>query len=73
MRWLVLPLLLLVGCAAKVGPGPDGWAKWDLCGWDGGVSTELNIGIGSWRLGCDMAPAEPEPEIADPLLLPECE
>lgn len=55
--------LLFVGCAAKLGPGEEGWAKWDLCGFEGGVASELTIlGTNTWRLGC----TSPEPPAEEP-------
>jgi len=50
---LLLCAFVLSGCAAKIGPGPEGWVGWDVCGWEGGVESQLTImGGNSWRLGC---------------------
>lgn len=64
MRWILLlaVALLLSACAAKVGPGEDGWAKWDLCGWEGGVAAEITLLAMTARLGCTNPAADAEPE-----------
>ena len=61
--FVLISLTLLCSCAAKIGPGVDGWASWDVCGWEGGVSSEINIMGGNvWRLGCTDPKTEPVPE-----------
>ncbi len=46
----------LVGCSAKVGPDEYGWARWDVCGFEGGVAAELTILAMTARLGCTNPP-----------------
>ena len=49
----------LGGCAGKMGPGEYGWASWDLCGYEGGVASELTVmGTNTWTLGCTTPPAK---------------
>ncbi len=61
-----LVALLTGACAVHVGPTEDkGWLSWDVCGWEGGVSSTLTImGGNSWRLGC-TPPPEAEESVSD--------
>ncbi len=66
MRWLLLlALIISFGCAAKfhIGPGEYGWigAEWDVCGYEGGVKSNLSVmGTNSWTLGCSDPVVESE-------------
>ncbi len=53
---------ILSGCSAKLGPGQDGWASWDVCGYEGGVAVELNVMAIGGRLGCTN-PVNVTPEV----------
>jgi hypothetical protein len=58
--------LFLSGCSAKVGPDEYGWARWDVCGFEGGVAAELTILAMTARLGCTNPPlgmVEEDPEL----------
>ena len=60
-------LLSLLACAAKIGPGASGWASWDVCGFEGGVSAQLRVmGIAA-SLGCTASLPPPEPPPLPPL------
>lgn len=67
-------VVLLTGCAVHIGPSPDkGWMSWDVCGWEGGVSSTLTVmGGNSWKLGCTHPPetTTPEEPPAPPVQLP---
>ena len=41
--------LATLGCAAKFGSGPDGWATWSF--WEG-FNIEVKTGVGDLCLGC---------------------
>ncbi len=46
-------LFAILGCSARLGPGEHGWMMWDVCGYEGGVASEITVlGSNSWRLGC---------------------
>ncbi len=55
---LIVLLAALSACSAKVGPGEHGWARWDVCGYEGGVAAELQVLALVGRLGCTNAPDE---------------
>jgi len=56
MKILVLLAVLSLGCAAQI--GPDRWmlAKWDICGWEGGVRFDVEIMAAKLGLGCITDP-----------------
>ncbi len=56
---LLLVLLSVFGCSARVGPHESGWLSWDVCGYEGGVAVEITIMQAGARLGCTN-PDEPE-------------
>ena len=68
MRMLTSSLLAVAiacGCAARIGPGEDGWLQWDICGFEGGVAAELTILAMTARLGCTNPELveDPDPEL----------
>ncbi len=51
MRWfLLVAVLALVGCSAKLGPGKYGWTSWDL---ENRMNLDLKVpAFGSLCIGC---------------------
>lgn len=49
---LLLVVLSVFGCSARIGPHEDGWLSWDVCGYEGGVAVEISIMQAGARLGC---------------------
>ena len=60
---LILSLFLFLGCAAQVGPNKFMLAKWDICGWEGGVRFDVEFMAVKMGLGCitdpDMVSEDP--------------
>lgn len=65
MRVLALIAVLSLGCAAQIGPDKVMLAKWDICGWEGGVRFDAEFMSFKLGLGCVTA-AEAEAEDSDP-------
>lgn len=55
--FLALPAL---GCAARIGP-EGSWLQWDVCGFEGGAYTRLEVLQSAWELGCQSPASEPAP------------
>lgn len=54
--FLLCLVVILSACSAKLGPGEDGWMRWDVCGYEGGVAAELTVMQAGARLGCTNPP-----------------
>lgn len=62
---LIVVLAIASGCSAKLGPGEHGWARWDVCGFEGGVAAQITLMDAGARLGCTNpeSPTTTEPEL----------